>query len=218
MVQKKQSHPQRGCGRSLCLETPALTDKIELQEDWVERTDNPPPKNATWMFRHFKSTRESPSAIMKNPSSMTWRTKTRRDFHTPDLKLSFNTIPADRASLYNLNQNSAGQRVDLPNKLFVNRTLLRKLKDHEPRLCNAHHLIASCRNESCAYDHDTVLSDDEFEALMYLSRCQVCPKGSACTTEKCIRGHLCPDGDDCKYGRLCKWYKFHGVDTTIVAR
>jgi hypothetical protein len=51
------------------------TDEIASQEDWVERTDNPPPKNATWMLRYFTSTQESPSSIMKSPSSMLWRTK-----------------------------------------------------------------------------------------------------------------------------------------------
>ena len=52
-----------------------FTDKAALQEDWVERTNNPPPKNATWMLRFFNSTDESPSSIMKDPSSAIWRTK-----------------------------------------------------------------------------------------------------------------------------------------------
>jgi hypothetical protein len=51
---------------SFCVTTSRYsTDEIASQEDWVERTDHPPPKNATWMLRYFTSTQESPSSIMK---------------------------------------------------------------------------------------------------------------------------------------------------------
>lgn len=188
------------------------TDENASQEDWVERTDNPPPKNATWMLRYFTSSQESPSSIMKSPSSMLWRTKTDLGFYTPDVNYN---LPTGRAALNRIYQNTKGQRIDIPKELHVNPGLINEIRDREPRLCNSHHLVRGCTKGFCSYDHNSVLSDREFEALMYLSRCQLCPQGSACTFEKCIKGHMCPNGKNCRHGNDCRWADLHGIDTAV---
>lgn len=190
-------------------------------EDWVERTDNPPPKNATWMLRFFTSTEESPSSIMRNPSSMLWRTRRDPGFYKPNPAASQSTghastdQPTDRAVSDYISQNFEGLRIDMPTELHVNPTLINALRDREPRFCNAHHLVRGCTNPYCSYDHDSVLNEREFEALLCLSRSQRCPQGSACTWVKCTKGHMCPNGRNCKFGNSCKFADLHGIDTEV---
>ena len=93
--------------------SPYSTDEVASQEDWVERTNNPPPKNATWMLRYFTSTQESPSSIMKSPSSMHWRTKKDVCFYTPGVNY---TLPTGRAALNHIYQNSKDNESTFPRK------------------------------------------------------------------------------------------------------
>ena len=225
----------------------SLTDMVGPQEDWVERTDNPPPGNATWMLRYFNR-QESPSAIMQSHSSQFWRTTI-----DLDLTLNFRTSDADVPHRHVFNQsepmvklppnlldkinagsqpcpfskgrqgprgvyqNPQGQRVDVPNQLNLNPHMAKELRQRKVRLCNAHHLLDSCPNGNCPYDHESVLTDDEFEALLCLSRSVRCPFGSACT-HVCCKGHMCPYGRKCRYGYDCKFSDLHDIDTTVSER
>lgn len=183
-------------------------------EDWVEQTNNPPPGNATWMLHNFTSTDEAPSAIMKNPASAVWRTK--RDIASVGPSLS-----VKQASLYGvppegIYYNHDEQRIDVPIDLSTRSRLANELRDWEPRLCNTHHLVRHCLRSDCPYDHDSVLSIPEVEALAYLSRCQPCPYGLDCDTMYCTKGHTCPNGSHCSRGKSCRFAKVHGVDTSTI--
>lgn len=52
MVLQEQGCDQVSRGNVTTLKLPYNTD-LE-QENWVERTDNPPPKNAVWMLNFFQ--------------------------------------------------------------------------------------------------------------------------------------------------------------------
>ena len=179
----------------------------------MEKTDNPPPGNATWMLRYFTSTQESPSSIMKSPSSMRWRIKKEPCFNTQSVKYD---LP--NAAFSHIYRNSKGQRIDIPKELHVDLDLLNDIRDRDPRLCNPHHLVHGCTKGDCFYDHDSVLSDREFEALIYLSRRQRCLYGSACTLQKCIKGHMCLNGKNCKHGNDCRFADLHGIDTAVATK
>ncbi|EXJ70670.1 uncharacterized protein A1O5_05660 [Cladophialophora psammophila CBS 110553] len=169
-------------------------------ENWVERTGNPPPLNATWMLAR------PPPRQGLLPSNIEG--------------LSSNTVAyADQPPIPQLGavyQNAEGRRIDVPVQLEADPALLSKLRERQPRLCNAHYLLASgCTNETCSYDHTATLTDDETRALLYLSRCQLCPQGSWCTSKTCVKGHICPNGRKCKHGSNCRFAPVHYIDTTI---
>lgn len=123
--------------------------------------------------------------------------------------------PTLRSNLGRVFLNSAGQRVDIPSDLNYDKDLVNYLKDREQRFCNAHHLRRDCCQASCPYDHDTEMTDGEFEALQWLARSQRCPQASDCTSARCTRGHLCPNGKSCPFGNRCKFADLHGIDTVV---
>lgn len=123
--------------------------------------------------------------------------------------------PTNRLAPDRIFQNSEGRRIDFPTELHVNPILAHSMRDRKQRFCNAHHLVRGCFQASCPYDHDTELSEREFEALLYLSRGQRCPQDSDCTSPKCTKGHMCPNGTNCRFGVDCKFADLHGIDTTI---
>lgn len=141
----------------------------------------------------------------------------------PGLRDRINTVtqpspfPEGRKGPRCVYQNFRGQRVDVPDELNPNPPLTSELRDREQRLCNAHHLLRSCPNENCPYDHISVLADDEFESLLCLSKSVRCPSGSACTGV-CFKGHMCPYGRKCGYGDDCKFTDLDDIDTTIANR
>ena len=182
-------------------------------EDWVERTNNFPPLNATWMLHHFTSTDQAPSAILRDPASAIWRTICDNDSARPSVRLKQTSVREVPNRIY---RNKDGQRIDIPVDLSTRSRIANELRDREPRLCNTYHLVRQCFRPNCPYDHDSVLSDSEHEALMYLSRCQPCPNGSGCTMIDCTRGHMCPNGSHCSRGSSCRFAKLHSIDTSIV--
>ena len=165
------------------------------------------------MLRYFTSPDESPSTVMRKPASMLWRTKRDSDFYKQTARAS---TPPVRTIPDRVYQNSKGQRIDVPKQLHVNPALLFEIRDRHPRLCNAHHLFRSCtKGDYCPYDHHSKLTDRELEALVFISRSQVCPQGSACTFGKCTKGHMCLNGDSCKHGNSCRFGDLHDIDTEI---
>jgi hypothetical protein len=208
-----------------------MTDGIALQEEWVHRTGNPPPKNATWMMRFVNNRHESSSpsiearnntgsahAAFHEPTShgaSSW-SATRTTARRPSTTTSTNQ-PTARTVRDRIFLNSAGQRIDIPTELTYDKTIVTNLRDREQRFCNVHHLLGECYQAACPYDHDTELTDAQFEALQWLARSQRCPRDSDCTSTRCTRGHMCPNGTGCTFGTRCTFADLHGIDTVVVA-
>jgi len=182
---------------------------IASQEDWVDQTNNPPPKNATWMFPNFNPKPALPPPNMKGSSSVPSQTRSHRASDAASNPMPAHLTPGT------ILRNAQDQRIDIPEQLNINLDLVNELRNRQPRLCNSHYLVRGCTNESCPFDHSSTLSDDEFEALLYLSRSQRCPQGSSCTHAHCIKGHMCPNGSNCRHGNRCRFASFHGIDTDI---
>lgn len=202
------------------------------KEDWIRVTDNPPPKNATWMLRYF-SDGQSPSAVVQ---SAPWRTQVDKDWQpsqpkepreapslistAPMLRVSASKSQVDRLPDFVMStpvlRNAAGQRIDLPLDLKADDRMINSLRRRNPRLCNLHHLKRACPNRDCDYDHGTQLTTEEFEALLYLSRSQPCPFGTTCDNPNCTKGHMCPSGKRCTFGDRCRFPGTHNIDTKPV--
>ena len=150
---------------------------------------------------------------MKSPAAALWRTK--RDSSPPETSQSPEPRVVPKVP-HGISRNRHGQRVDIPTELHVSPAVADQIRDRKPRLCNKHHLLGECNKAECTYDHVSELSNRELEALMYLSRCQPCPHGSACTSARCTRGHMCPNGRPCTWGKACNFAKLHGIDTEVV--
>jgi hypothetical protein len=158
------------------------------------------------MLRFVNNKHESPSSVMRTNS------QTRNDSGSVYASTHDTT---SRPTPDRVFQNSEGQRIDIPTELHVNPSLAHSMRDRRQRFCNAHYLLRDCFQASCQYDHDTELSEREFEALLYLSRSQRCPQDSNCTSSKCTRGHMCPNGTTCRFGDECKFANLHGIDTIV---
>ncbi|KAE8380478.1 kinase-like domain-containing protein [Aspergillus bertholletiae] len=99
-------------------------------------------------------------------------------------------------------RNKSGQRLDLDSLSYShnldkrNDDLIDTLnKVQGLKLCRAHYLTERCRNPNCSHQHDVNLTEEELEALRYLTRGQApCNYGNGCTYPKCIYGHICPQG------------------------
>jgi len=165
---------------------------------------------------------------MQDPSSRLWRTTV--DLNSPLKDAAINqapntftkhakrvavTRPTDREGPSRIALNDKWQRIDIPKELHVNLALVNELRKRSPRLCNSHHLLGGCTDRACPYDHSSMLTNHEFEALLYLSRGQRCPKGSDCI-DTCFKGHMCPNGRNCRHGNDCRFADMHGIDTTVV--
>jgi hypothetical protein len=177
----------------------------------MERTGNPPPKNATWIRQHFPP-RQAPSPLDIQNSSSPHRPAD-EDKLMSDIRIHW--LKAQQ-SVGHIFHNAQRQRVDVPEEWSIRPFTINAIRDREPRLCNSHYLVNNCTKDPCPYDHDSRLSDDEFAALLYLSRSQPCPQGSACNSIFCIKGHMCPNGKNCKHGNDCRFAHLHGMDTTVV--
>ncbi|KIW22014.1 uncharacterized protein PV07_12588 [Cladophialophora immunda] len=181
-------------------------------EAWVKRTGNPPPGNATWIRQNPVFARTLPSPAI--PDSSQAHRPVDEDTQTPDTRLHL-LIPNN--SVGKILRNANNQRIDLPEGLAVHPSTLNGIRDRNKRLCNSHYLTNNCLKNDCDYDHNSRLNDGEYAALLYLSRTQPCPQGSACNTLLCVKGHMCPNGMICKYGGACKFAHLHGIDTAVVA-
>ncbi|CAN8095107.1 unnamed protein product [Discula destructiva] len=87
--------------------------------------------------------------------------------------------------------NKSGHRLDTYIEP-VSRDMEIHLKDRssEQRLCNAHHLLGSCNNPKCEYDHSSLEAELK-PALETLARSVPCPKQGACRNARCTHGHVC---------------------------
>lgn len=166
------------------------------------------------MLQYFTSTEESPASVMRSQSSKVWRTKV--EIHSPLSGATIIEAPG-REHLGCIFQNSEGQRVDVPNEISAHPGLIAELRERKPRLCNYHHLIRDCSYDFCTYDHKSSLTYRQLEALMYLCRGQRCPQGSACV-DRCFKGHMCPNGRNCRHSNDCKFADLHGIDTGIATK
>lgn len=113
--------------------------------------------------------------------------------------------------------NAAGQRVDVPREIIVDKKLVNEIREHKPRYCNAYHLLGECDGLECGgkYYHGPKLSDEEFEALVYICRHTRCSNGSRCRSRECLKGHMCPNGRSCRFGGKCNFALLHKMDTTV---
>ena len=181
----------------------------------MEHTDNPPPKNATWMLRYFTG-QGSPSAVMRRDSSHLWRTNVEVDSGSTSLNTTNDQLSnfKDPGGIY---QNAAGQRIDVPQEYNLNPALIAGLKSRRNRLCHTHYFHGTCVRRNCPYDHNSILTDPELDALRYISRSQRCPNNSNCV-HNCLKGHMCPNSRYCRHGNECRFAGLHDIDTTIIRR
>lgn len=198
-----------------------------FQEDWIIETNNPPPKNATWILYYFRGDGRSPAAIMRALRLFNTRTQNQSDDSdssegghvqprlSPDLSMGGYAHESLLSSLRTVHFNIKGERLDVPLWLNPDREVGERLQNYRPRLCNYHYLIGKCTTENCAYAHDMSLTYDELKALAFLSRTQRCTAGTSCAWPYCTRGHMCPNGTECRHGRFCRFIDTHGIDTTI---
>ncbi|KAJ9606162.1 hypothetical protein H2200_009123 [Cladophialophora chaetospira] len=181
-------------------------------EDWMDRTGNPPPKNATWLRQYF-----APPPRQELPPPASHNSSSPERSVDPDKLI--NDIRAHRIlvedGIGHIARNNAYQRIDLPDTSAVPPYIVNGIRNREPRLCNSHYLLNCCNKDPCPYDHESQLSDEEFAALLNVSRGQVCLQGGACKNMYCIKGHMCPNGKNCKYGEKCRFARVHGMDTTV---
>lgn len=196
-----------------------------IQEDWIIETDNPPPKNATWILRYFVMDKRPPAEIMLElrAGRRPVQSVDSSSILTPDASdaLQLETYRPSESrygnwllrSIQTVHLNDKGERVDYPTKLNPDRHFINKLRDRQPRLCNHHYLLPFCATRDCPYEHDHSISNQELEALAYLSRGQPCPASTYCQDNCCVRGHMCPDGRNCWYGSRCKFVDTHDMDT-----
>lgn len=94
--------------------------------------------------------------------------------------------------------NSDGYRLD-PYVESISVDVEQRLKSRTAgqRLCNSLHLLGSCHNRNCEYDHHPL--DAELRpALELLARSVPCPKRGACRNARCTHGHVCQKAD-CKF-------------------
>lgn len=175
----------------------------------MERTGNPPPRNATWLRQYFPPRTEMLAPLVRKSPT--------RHLAVDDDDLTSGTLTPDfKAQAHQVYRNARGQRVDLPKTWNLHPPVINGVRDRERRLCNAYYLVGNCTKIPCPYDHDSVLDDDIWIALLYVSRSQPCPEDSYCNLAPCIKGHMCPNGRICKYGNNCRFAHLHGMDTTVV--
>lgn len=81
------------------------------------------------------------------------------------------------------------------------------------RLCNSMHLLGSCYNPKCEYDHGELEADLK-SALEWLARSVLCPKRGTCRNPRCTHGHICQKVDCARRGgrNYCKLFD-KGDDT-----
>lgn len=94
--------------------------------------------------------------------------------------------------------NESGHRLDpyiAPTSYDLDSRL--KSRSASQRLCNSMHLLGSCNNPKCEYDH-TYLEEDLKPALANLARSVPCPKRGTCRSIRCTYGHVCQK-PDCKF-------------------
>ena len=160
-------------------------------EDWMERTGNPPPKNATWLRQYFAPPPRQDLPLPGSRNSSSPERPTNGDKLVNDIRAYRLLLQQGVGHIF---RNAAYQRIDQPDTSTVNPSIVNGIRNREPRLCNSFYLHNSCTKASCPYDHDAQLSDEEFAALLNVSRGQMCLQGGACDYVACIKGHMCPNG------------------------
>lgn len=77
----------------------------------------------------------------------------------------------------------------LPNLVVLEE--VKKRKDND-KLCNNHFLRGPCaKQDVCVFVHDYNPTDDELDAIAYLTRLNPCTRGQDCDNWDCIYGHHC---------------------------
>jgi hypothetical protein len=109
--------------------------------------------------------------------------------------------------------NAVGERVDpgIP----CSPELVRTVKNM--RLCDGYHLNGRCKlGDQCSYKHGERATDRIPEVMRFFARCAPCPKGPGCRNSKCLWGHSCPRGVQCREDLHCPFLtEHHGVDRTV---
>lgn len=83
----------------------------------------------------------------------------------------------------------------LDETIVVNAAVLDKVKRRASnnKLCNNHYLRGPCaKGDDCCFEHDYIPTDDELNAIAFLSRLNPCVNGQDCQLDYCIYGHHCP--------------------------
>lgn len=94
--------------------------------------------------------------------------------------------------------NRAGQRIDRRLRAPTTQEQERfEARIKYRKLCNEHHLRATCHVYNCKYDHDD-LDSEMRNTLRYVARRIPCSQGMKCRRGDCYYGHQCPWGSsDC---------------------
>jgi hypothetical protein len=92
--------------------------------------------------------------------------------------------------------NRAGQRIDRRLRAPTTQEQERfEARIKYRKLCNEHHLRATCYVYNCKYDHDE-LDPEMRNTLRYVARRIPCSQGMKCRRGDCYYGHQCPWGSD----------------------
>ena len=200
-----------------------------VQEQWCEEHDQAPPKNATWMLKHFTSG-TSPAKVLRSRTAPSWRTRpepkasadtsetSSSPILTPSTTTSDHSISKSPKRLFSkqVHLNRLDQRIDISSVLTPDRTIVWILESRSQKLCNAHYLLGCCPVNDCPFDETSTLSDKEYHALLYLARSQRCSKGSECRSVFCFKGHMCSHGSACPYDKKCRFVDKHDIDIKVV--
>ncbi len=95
-------------------------------------------------------------------------------------------------------QNSQGQRVDHPARLWADYEVVKKVKPR--KLCNRFFISQDCPFEAdmCYNNHKGTLSAEEMAALRFIARSNPCAEDIWCEDADCISSHKCMHGRNCK--------------------
>lgn len=83
-------------------------------------------------------------------------------------------------------------RRGLDKPLSVNQSVLNVVKQRKDnnKLCNNHFLRGPCsKGDACQFVHNYKPTNDELDAIAFLSRLNPCTSGQDCEAEDCIYGH-----------------------------
>lgn len=94
--------------------------------------------------------------------------------------------------------NEAGYRLDafIPNPTTAEKNSFYS-RVQRKKFCNNYHILGSCRNGSCEFDHDPV-SEGEFNRLLQVVLGNPCKYRGNCRNLSCYNGHICQN-PTCKY-------------------
>ncbi|KAJ9609166.1 hypothetical protein H2200_006938 [Cladophialophora chaetospira] len=130
--------------------------------------------------------------------------------------LTVTRVPTAARKIY---QNSSGQRVDQPLRLWADYDIVEKLKPK--KFCNRFFITHDCPfdDATCYNNHKGTLSADEMAALRFIARSNPC-SDLYCDDPDCFSGHRCMHRRNCqRRGNREKPCRFseemHTVDVKI---